>query len=186
MTASSPWSCYRCHRSQNRRLTSALCTVCWSDLEARGLRWCNRCKQAVHPKVYSPPNYCCRSCRHRQRIPAGYVTIAQVSRRIGYAPGWIAQRLKQGWLANEAKRGPRNMWLLPDLAEYPHWEAWRRRPTSDREAILAALRQAQRLTSAQIAGATGMERDKVQLELVSMSRAGLVRCEGKMYWRLGR
>lgn len=55
-----------------------------------------------------------------------------------------------------------------------------------RAAIQDALRQARRLTSAQIAGATGIPKETVQRELMYMSWVGMVRCEGKMYWRLGR
>lgn len=55
-----------------------------------------------------------------------------------------------------------------------------------RAAIQDALRQARRLTSAQIAGATGIPKETVQRELQYLVSAKLVRCEGKMYWRLGR
>lgn len=58
-----------------------------------------------------------------------------------------------------------------------------------RAAIQDALRQARRLTSAQIAGATGIEKKQVRAELFLLRDLGLVRCERQgqtFYWRLGR
>lgn len=179
------WSCYRCHRTAHRRLTSDLCKVCWADLDARGLRWCSRGKHAEDKAAFSPGNTRCRACLKR-KLPAGFISVPTLARRLGFAPGWVTQKINAGWLAGHVTRGPRNMWLVPDWPSYPAWEAWERPPTEKRRLVLDALSQAVRLTSAQIAGATGLPKQAVWLELKNLRKVRKVRCEDRLYWRLGR